>query len=98
MLAERQGTRLDPAGKAAHGQMKVRIIKLHLRQLFSDENFRVQFFQNFPDKGFLFRFAGLDLSAGKFPEILPGAVAPAGGENPVLMGEDGGDYPDGFFR
>ena len=98
MFQEGERTGLNPAGEAAHGQMKIGIIVFHLGQFFSDKNLCIQFFHDFPGEGFFRRFAGFDFSAGEFPEILPGPVAPAGGENPALMGENGGDHPDGFLR
>ena len=97
MLLQRQVSGTDPAGKAPHGQMKIRIIVFHVRQLFANGNFGIQFLPDFPGKGFLRGFSRFDFPSGELPEILPGAVSPPGREQAARMAENSRNDADRFL-
>ena len=87
---------LQHAQEAMHREMELRIIPFDRVQQVPYVNGAGELFGDFPAQGVLPAFAGLHLSAGEFPPVLPGAVAPLGCENAALPEDQGRDDFDPF--
>ena len=68
-----------------HCQMKGRVIILHRTKKPVHADFRRQFLANLPHQCFLWRFASLNLSAGKLSPVFPLTISSLSGEDAALV-------------